>query len=103
MWAGVIGDPLHRFGAPQNLEARREGTAQKPHAHSAVTTMRVKPMLNRDLSSTILVRILVRATVAGVLMAAVGVLLYKIFGLTALAAVLFAISCGVVRAAWPRK
>jgi hypothetical protein len=65
--------------------------------------MRVKPMLTRDLSSTILVRILVRATVAGALMAAVGVVLYKIFGLTALAAVLFAISCGVVRAAWPRK
>jgi len=48
-------------------------------------------MLTRDLSSTTLVRILVRATVAGALMAAVGVVLYKIFGLTALAAVLFAI------------
>lgn len=58
-------------------------------------------MLTRDLNSTTLVRILVRATVAGALMAVVGVVLYKMFGLTALAAVLFAISCGVIRAAWP--
>lgn len=60
-------------------------------------------MLTRDSNAMTWVRIVLRASAAGVVMVAAGVVLYKIFGLSPLAAVLFAISCGVVRAAWPRK
>jgi hypothetical protein len=63
---------------------------------------RQKPMLTPDLNSQTLVTVALRAAVAGVFLAAVGAIIYKIFGLSVLAAVLFAISCGVVRAVWRR-